>query len=557
MKKLMITTACAFAASVLSAQEMGVTATEVAAGPADQGAEVAAQADAQAAQLAAETPAEEFVSAEEVVKKNLTKMKLFRGYDRKRKAIIAIATVDVKVNDPANDNSFMSVRAAKANEAYLNAKAEVIRAINTNFSAMDRALTLAEFGEDDVQKAFAESRAKLEAKREALAKKLEQLDEAEAEALRGVTMTDRFGAILEGIAKKLDENFNAEEIVEQKKAVRDQLKAECAEMLADYKALEDMAKKIPAVPDTALSSSVTMLSKMPLLGSSVLTQAESWDKTDKMYSVSLALVWSPKLQENAVALVTGEAVSSPKKGQFSPQEWIAEQNLTTMIGPRRFTDSEGNSIFVGIAAADLTGKIKDRKAKKMLADTWAMKAVAFSLMGDIEAYREASSNYKEYDEDLRTSCEKLYNSVSQKCDINLQGCLPLDSREVTHPITGRKTYVTAYYIEPALAKDATELLKKSYAGAIRQTKATHYRRGQHAGMERTLDHQRKSTVEFRKGAVDGAQGVVNEVQRQRGAAKPQPQKPVSAGAAGSKRQAPSGQSQGGAFSGDATIDTDF
>lgn len=556
MKKLMITAACAVAASVLSAQEMGVTVTEAAAGPADQGAEVAAQADAQASQLAAEAPAEEFVSAEEVVRKNLSKMKLFRGYDRKRKAIIAIGTIDVKVSDPANDDSFMSLRAAKANEAYLNAKAEVIRSINTDFSAMDRALTLAEYGEDDVQKAFAENRAKLEAKREALAKKLGQLDEAEAAAFRGITMTDRFGAILEGIAKKLDENFNAEEIVEQKKAVRDQLKVECDEMLADYKALEDMAKKIPSVPSTEISSSVRMLSKMPLLGSSVLTQAESWDKTEKMYSISLALVWSPKLQENAVALVTGEAVPSSKKGQFTPQEWVAEQNLTTMIGPRRFTDNEGNSIFVGIAAADLTGKIKDRKAKKMLADTRAMKAVAFSLAGDIEAYREASSNYKEYDDDLRTSCDKLYNAVSQKCDINLQGCLPLDSREVTHPITGRKTYVTAYYIEPALAKDATELLKKAYAGAVRQTKATQYRRGQHAGMARTLDHQRKSTVEFNKGAVDGAQGVVNEVQRQRGAAKPQ-QRPVSAGATGSKRQAPAGQSQGGTFSGDATIDTDF
>ena len=553
MNKLMITAACAVAASVLSAQEMDATATEAAAGAADQGAEVAAQADAQAAQIAAEAPSEEFVSAEEVVKANLAKMKLATGYDRKRKAIIAVGTAEVMITDPANDNTFMSVRAAKANEAYLNAKAEVIRSINTDFSAMDRALTTAEFGEDDVQKVFAEHRAKLEAKRDELVKKLAQLDKAEAEALRGVTMTDRFGAILEGIAKRLDEKFNKAEILAQKKAVRDQLKAECDEMLADYKVLEEQAKKIPAVPSTEVSSSVKMLSKMPLLGSSVLTQAESWDKTEKVYSISIAVVWSPKLQENAVALVTGEAVPSSKKGQFTPQEWVAQQNLTTMIGPRRFTDNEGNNIFVGIAAADLTGKVKDRKAKKMLADTAARKAVAFSLAGDLEAFREASQNYKEYDDDLRTSVEKLRDVVGQKCDINLQGCLPLCSKEVTHPITGRKTYVTAYYIEPVLAKDATDLMKKSYAGAIRQTKATQYRRGQHAGMEKSLDNQRKSTAEYSKGVADGAQGVAAEVQKQQR----QQKKAVSAGAAGSKRQAPNGQSQGGTFSGDATIDTDF
>jgi hypothetical protein len=556
MKKLMITVACAVTASVLSAQEMGATVTETAAGAADQGAEIAAQADAQAAQLAAEAPSEEFVSAEEVVNKNLAKMKLAPGYDRKRKAIIAIGTAEVLIKDPANDNTFMAVRAAKANEAYLNAKAEVIRSINTDFSAMDRVLTTAEFGEDDVQKAFAERRADFEAKREELAKKLAQLDKAEASAFRGVTMTDRFGAVIEGVAKKLDDKFNSAEIAAQKKAVRDQLKAECAELLAEYKVLEEEAKKIPAVPSTEVSSSVKMLSKMPLLGSSVLTQAESWDKTEKIYSVSIAVVWSPKLQENAVALVTGEAVPSSKKGQFTPQEWVAKQDLTTMIGPRRFTDNEGNNIFVGIATADLTGKVKDRKAKKMLADTAARKAVAFSLAGDFEAYREASSNYKEYDDDLRTSVEKLRDVVGQKCDINLQGCLPLCHKEVKHPITGRKTYVTAYYIEPALAKDAMDLLKKSYAGAIRQTKATQYRRGQHAGMEKSLDNQRKSTMEFSKGVADGARGVSQEVQRQQNEAKQQ-KKSVSAGASGSKRQEPTGQSQGGSFSGDATIDTDF
>lgn len=554
MKKLIVGLVCS-AVGMLTAQDMSATATEAAAGPADQGAEIAAQADAQAPQIAAATPSEEWVSAEDVVKRNLGKMKLSTGYDRKRKAIIAIGTAEVYIADPANDSTFLHVRSAKANEAYLNAKAEVIRAINTDFSAMDRALTLAEFGEDNVQKVFVEKRAALEAKRDALVKKLHQLDKAEADALRGVTMTDRFGAILEGIAKRLDEKFNTEAILAQKKAVRDQLKAECEEMIADYKALEAQAKQIPAFPSTEISSSVKMLSKMPLLGSSVLTQAESWDKEEKVYSVSLAVVWSPKLQENAVALVTGEAVPSSSKGKFSPQEWLAQQDLTTMIGPRRFTCNEGNNIFVGIAAVDLTGKVKDRKAKRMLAETDARKAVAFSLAGDLEAYRETSANYREYDDDLKTSIEKLRDVVGQKCDINLQGCLPLGSKVVKHPITGRSTYVTAYYVDPVLAKDAADLLKKAFAGAIRQTKATQYRRGQHAGMESALKTQRKSTAEFNRGVADGVQGVANEVQKQQNAARQK--KAVSVGASGSKRQAPAGKSQGGAFSGDATIDTDF
>ena len=55
---------------------------------------------------------------------------------------------------------------------------------------------------------------------------------------------------------------------------------------------------------------------------------------------------------------------------------------------------------------------------------------------------------------------------------------------------------------------------------------------------------------------DGKNGVEKEIERAE-AARRNIKKPVSVGGAGSKRQNNAGQSNGGTFSGDSNVDTDF
>ena len=544
------------AAGALFAQDMTAGTVVEQVGAADKGAEIVAQAESQAKEIAQQQPSEEFISAKEQVKRNLKRMKLFQGYNREKKAIIQIGLAEVFIKDPANEDDFMTVRSAKFREAYLNAKAEIIRAINTEFSAVDRAVQYAQFGDDDVSKLFNEKRVALDEKREELVKKLKQLDVAEANALKGVTMNDRFKVLLDGVLKKLNEEYAPAQIAEDKKALRDELKAECEALKMDYQALEKEATSIPAVPANETSSNVKMLSKMPLIGCSVLTQAESWDKNDKTYSIALALVWSPKLQENAMELLLGKEVAAADKGKYTPEEWIERQNLAVMIGPRRFIDNQGRNIFVGIAACDLTGSTLARDHKRKIADAEAIKAVAFSLTGDIEAFRETKQNFKEYDDGVRVSMAKLNNAVIAKCDANLRGCMQLDEKEPIYPITERKTYVTVYYIDPELATNTTEILNKAFSNAGIQVKATQYKRGQNEGMKSALENQMKSNVEKNKGFTDGKRNVEIEIQIQDNKAQ-NTQKNAPAGAAGSKVQNKNRQSQGGTFTGDQEIDTNF
>ena len=565
MIKLALAASVAIGASALMAQEMGAaneepqTVTEQI--DPDKGPQIVQEAEAKQPEVKAveeaQAESEKFIPAGEAVRTMLKKqLKLKEGYDRKKKSIIAIGKAVKKISDPASEKGFMNTRAMKALEAQLSAKAEIIRSINMNVEGIDRLACQDVDGEDDVMKVYAEKKAAFEAKKAQLAKALAVLDEKEADALAGVTLSDRFGAILDGIAKKLDNAYSKEQIEADKKAAYEQVKDQVAALQEEYKALEKDANSIPKYPSTEIKNDVTVTSKMPLLGAYVLLQAESWDKNKGEYEIAMAVVWSPKLEVNARKLIQGDLTPSANKGQFSVDDWVEQQYLPCMIGSRRITDDEGHSIFIGIAAADISGSVSGRRAKEAHADTDAIQAVARAMFADVQTYREASRTYKEYNDDLSTGVERFVENTVSKHNVNLKGCSRLTSTECEHPITGRKTYISVYYIDPALNKEAAELMKNAYANAGLAVKATQYARGVHAGQEAALDNVRKSKAEFNRGVNDGKKAVEKEIEKAE-AARRAVKKPVSVGGAGSIQQKKPGQSKGGTFTGDSNVDTDF
>lgn len=571
MKKLMIKIALvaivATSVGVIMAQDMVTsqdaqpTVTETM--DPDKGPEIVKEADAKQPEIKQEqenlAAEEKFIPAATAVKTMLKKQLGLRpGYDRKRKAIIVIGEAEKKIADPSDEKEmFMHWRQLKAMEAYLSAKAEIVRSINGDMHGIDRFASEFSEGEDDVTKVCAEKKAAFEAKKAELAKILAQLDEKEAEAFAGVTISDRFDALLDAIIKKFDATYSKDGIAVEKQAVYERLKAESAALSEEYKQLEKDAKSFPQYPQNELNNDVTLIGKMPLLGASVLIQYESWDKSDKTYSVAMAVVWSPKLETNARKLMQGDLAPSEKKGAFSIDDWIDQQYLPTMLGSRRITDNEGNTIFIGIGAEDVSGSVISRKAKRALADTDAIQWVGRSLYTDINAYREAHRNGKEYTDELSSAKAKLAEIMSSKLDVNLKGCSRLTSIECEHPISGRKTYVSVYYIDPELNKEAAKLMANAYADAGLAVKATQYSRGVHAGYQQALDDVKKSKVEYNRGVKDGKKTVEQTISATEAARRNARQKGKSLGSAGTQSTKKASTSQGGTFSGDAAVDTDF
>lgn len=582
----------------------------------DQGPAIAAEAMAKAADLQTVSGGE-FVPAEDQVQANLEKLGLHEGYDPKRKSIIAKGTAYYTCKDPAADKGFMSNRLKKARQAYLLAKAEIIRSLLTEFSAMDKASMLAEEGDDNSVSAFSGKMAAFNEKRKALCAKLtefaktsDDLDEGEVAAFAEASVDDDFAAKLEAMMTKLNLNgvghqndpkqkvYNLKgsadvdlkgggekdykggkgkgeltfKVDEQdtpeaaaakgmSKSVLDELKTGFADLKDQYAGLKAESAKIAETPSTELESTTTMISKMPLLGASILTQTESWDEKDGTYSISMAVVWSRKMQEAAKRILVGDFEPAEKKGKFSVHEWIKLQDLSRMIGSRRITDKDGKTLFIGINAGRADIKASRLTAAKRDVDVGAYRDVAFALFGDVAAYTEAKSHLKEFDsgEDAETKYsrgEKLSDVTSQKIEkLNISGNNRLNSEMTVSPITGKKIYVSVYYLEPELAKDAMEIVKKMYADAVGVTKASQYRAGVHEGQEQALKEQRESKEAFNKGVKEG-KAAVNEAVRQDEAARAAKRINLQTGAKGSSQTA-SGKAAGGTYTGDSNVDTNF
>ena len=500
MKKLVF--ASAIAASFFGANAQKMAAPAPVAPANDGGAEIVNLAVVKSPEVKKlEIPATD--TADEAVEKKLVKMGLSFGYDRMRRAIIQQGSAVMKIENPSTDPGFMMAREQLANYAYINAKADIIRAIHSEFSAVDRAVTLAEFGEDPLAKKLAALKGKLDEKRAALQGMLQSVgmvDEAAA-AVGAEPMDDRFPELVNALIKKIDEKFAAD------KANAAALKKKADQLLAEYRAFAAEAEKLPKNPALESESTAKLLSEMPLLGSSVITQAEAWDPAEKTYSVSMAVVWSPKLQDGAVKMCLGEFASSNNKGRYSLQEWVDAQDFSCMVGPRRFTDKDGRNLFIGIAAVDLAGPVVQQNAKRKLADRMALKNVAFSLIGDLKTYSEASQNLNIYADDTKGATAKLYDKVNAEVNLSLQGAMRMAGKTVVNTILGRKIYVSAYYIDPAAAEAAPGFLKKLAQDAkiveiVRQRQET-YARGLAQGLQEIKD--------LKSGGAAGAAAAVRDL----------------------------------------------
>ena len=493
------------------------------------------------------------------------KHRLEAGFDEDSQSIIVIGSAVAVVDNPANDETFVDVRNIKALEAYLEAKAAIIRALETQFDADVRATTKLNSvpAETDDEKLFKQKSEELEEKRKELAKKLEELDARQASVVKGNTISEKFGALLDGVIKKLDADYKPESLTPDKIKVRDQVKKDCVALALEIKELSEVAEKLPVVPQNEIETGVRLYAEMPLLGANVLVQAESWDKETGTYMVAMAVVWSPKLQEQAVAVAHGDfAASSP--GKFSIREWMGKQSLECMVGPRRFVDDRGRNINLGFAAADMNCATTLRKANRALADSFAFQFVAFSLFGDVEAYREAKATYKDYHnkwtkEDKAKFTKKLLDVVNNKAEGVLRGCMPLSqyAREYVHPISGHRMYVAPFHLNPKLAVAAGPLIQKSFVDAGLVAKKMSHDLGERAGQRQALTDVRESKQDYNEGFAEGKKNVNTDIKKAADARRGGVKVIRATGAEGTTPVNVPRQSKGGAYSGDNAVDTDF
>lgn len=505
--------------------------------------QIVQEAQNRAEELAEISSNDVYKHASDAVRESLKSMGLRPRYNRKNSTIIQIGSAEMMISDPHNNKDFIAIREALATQAYLHGKANIIKSINQNFSAIEKVSLNHDYGDDPISNKIEQLTNKLLKKKEELRRKLAELAVAESEQLEGASVSDRLGGILDGIAKKLDETYNSKDILEGKKQNFLAVKKECELLQKEFDEVKELIDENPK-PTREISSDIEAIAQMPLLGATVLTQSEKWDPTTKAYSVAMAVVWSPKLQEHATSISKGNPLNNKKKGGISIDDWIENMDFSSMVGPRTFTDPTGRTIYVGIAAVDLTGKVGARDAKKGLAGVSAEALLAFSLYSDVYSYQGAKKMLREYDDDKSSSFGKYANTIMQQCKLDsMRGSLELYYDIVKHPISGRETYVVAYYLDPDLSKDALKTIVKAQREAMEVITTSQVAGGVIAGGQKALDDQKKSKKFYDAGMKKG-EDIVNAPPK-KGGKKTSPK-----GTPKSKIDENKNGSTGGTFTGD-------
>ncbi len=516
------------------------------------------------AQTSAPAPVSaKFKNARKVLQELAKERNWKERWDNKKKRIMQIEDAEFECANPAEDKDFYVKREMAVKTAVLRAKASIISTINAEMSAYDSI----DIPGTDVNKVLHEKQIALEKKlkeqRDALVKLLAQKNAAEAKALSGVSFGDRLNALMDAAIKKLDKDYDVNKIEAKYKAEFEKIKASFAQSKKEFEALEAEAEKLQNNAKERQESYVSLSSRMPLFGSTVIQQTESWD--GKRYQVAVLVCWSKALEAAARTILTsGEFIMKPNENVKDINDWLDEQNPATMIGPRQYIDNNGDRWFIGVAARDYTGNSVARRRSKGLADLYARQMAVFCAKSDVETYSEAQTVMETDAAANSVLAESFAEKMSQKFENQtIRGLQKLYSGEVEHPITGSEIYVSIFGINASMAKEALEIEKTLVETATLVNRAQAVEQGRKQAREEVMAASKNRPEDVQKGYSQHKQDIQKGIAKKEAEAAAIKAKNAKKGvqikqapvqqAAPSQKKAPTS----GTFSGDTNISDDF
>ncbi len=419
-----------------------------------------------------------YVSAEAQVQEYMETKGWTEGWDAKKKRIFVIKTESFDSEDPSYDDSFVTKRSQYAMIATMGAKAKIVEFMRTQMSAVDQISAPGTDIHAELNKKYEDAEKKIEKQQKTLIKLLAEVDAAEANKLRGVTWGELYKRYYEGLIKKLDETYNAGDIEAKKIAKYKKAKQKYNEAAIEMQEIKAQAATIKGKVSLESSSVVETLAKAPIMGASILLQAESWNEEEEEYEVSTLMVWSPKLEKAAKAIVTGETYPLKPKNGLSVQSWLKTQELATLVGPRQYVDKDGERWFLGAYAMPVEGSSSLKRKNKGIADIFAKKETAMALYADIETQKKAAIAMqtrsadqlkgKDNTEVATSLAEQTKQSIENR---PVSGLSKLLSKTIVHPISQQKIYLIVYGISGSSASEALKMERSAFQSAASSNRA--------------------------------------------------------------------------------------
>lgn len=431
----------------------------------------------EAQQIAAEQPYQqlestEFVAAEDQLQEYLNSKGWSEGWDPKKKRMFVVVAESFDAEDPSYDDTFITKRSLYATLTTMGAKAKIAEYMRTQMSALDQLSAPGTDVHDKLNENFNKLQKKMAHQREIVLKLLREVERTEADKNAGVTWADRGKASWDALIKKLDEYYSTENIEAKKLAKYEKAKQRYDEASREMSALESQASALKGSVSLEAESSVETLAKAPILGAMVLAQAESWHEEEEQYQVASLLVWSPKLENAAKAILAGEQVKlKPKQGK-TVKEWLQTQDLATFVGARSFVDKSGDRWFVGAYGMPYSGSSSLKRKNKGIAELQAKKEAVMAMYADLETQKQAkialqtktsgSLEGKDVSAVATSFAETTRQSIDNK---QVNGLSKLVGKRTKHPLTGEDMYVVAYGISASSAQSALALEYSAFSSA--------------------------------------------------------------------------------------------
>ncbi|WP_418113215.1 hypothetical protein RJD40_08485 [Vibrio scophthalmi] len=469
-----------------------VTTTEV---PAAGTPVSTAGVDAQ--QAAAQQPFEqqeivEYISAEQQIFDYMDQKNWQQGWDADKKRLFVVNMQQFDSEDPSYDDSFVTKRSQYAMIATMSAKAEMVEYMRTTMSAVDMLTAPGTDVHAELNEKYTRAEKKLSAQKRELVKIIAELDQAEADKLAGITIEDRAEATWDAVIKRIDSDYDAGMIEESKRKKYEKVKQRYADASGELERLEQEAAKLKGEIKLESTSMVETLAQAPILGASVLVQAESWNAESEVYEVATLMVWSPKLEKAAKSIITGEMLPLKPKNGLSVHDWLKKQEVATMVGPRQFVDQTGERWFIGAYGMPVEGPSSMVRKNRGIADAMAKKEAAVALYADIETQKQAAIamqtrsgdiGSKDHTEVATSFSEATRQSVENR---HINGLSKLFSRTVTHPISQQKIYVVAYGISATAASEALAIEYSAFDAGATANRENNLKAADRAGLESNL-----------------------------------------------------------------------
>lgn len=544
---------------------------------AEQDAGVVAVEKADATPGRASTLSSATIPALQSVKKSLKDIGLELGSKKTPTGVRIISTQAAFASIESYEPAFLQVRESLAVEATLAAKRSIIEAISSDVDALQSVVKF----DNPVIKQLQEKQtlydnAVKQRNRQAdLAKAetadlLRGIDDAQAEAIAGATVGDRFMELLEAGIKKLDSSYDPNQADEKKKKRLEDLKvryarAQKAEEAAMAAKAEIEAKQAELVDSVKkqVTSNVAISAEMPLFGATIIQSADRYDDIKGELEVAVALVWSQKLEEEARRVYTKGGNGDPRPGKPSLSQWIEQQDLEVMTGPRRYIADNGSINFLGFSAVEVPSDSGLKADAISEAELYAKQAAILSLRSEASSARAAERMRTDRLVDGKVTPETYKSMVANiRAEVsvpNFGGLETITTEEVTHPATGKQIYVSVANINSELAQASDELMASSYALLKEVNAIDSVRRGQKEGMVQAAEETRNNAALIQQGRSEGSDAVNSEYKKNldEKASRNAPQPPIAKSQADSSTSQQAGQGQSGTFMNRGTIERDF